>query len=129
MYGGCPIVALALTKVWVNLLSTGESVSAYSIDRSLSHEMTGEIRTYAGGRQRSITSEGVRTTFSLTLRLVTAATLATLEAWMGRVVQVRDHRGQRFFCVYTAITPVEHKDPTLWDVQLQCRSVTVTEGV
>lgn len=120
---------LVLTKVFVNLMVTGQAVSAQSTARTRSLEQAGEVRTYAGGRQRAITQEGLHQQFGLTLLLVTAATVDTLVGWIGQTVQIRDHRGQRFFCVFHQVVPVETKRPTQWHVTIVAREVTVTEGV
>lgn len=124
------MTTLTLNRVWINLLPTGEAVSAPSNDRTRSYETKGEVRTYGGGRQRAILSEGTAVTFTFSLRLLSWAQVQTLIGWIGRTVQVRDNRGTRYFAVFTAVIPVEiPKNPTKWDAQLSLREVTYTEGV
>lgn len=124
------MATLTLTKVWVNLLSTGDAVSAYSAPgRQRSSAIDGEVVTYAGGRQRAKTRAGEKGSFGFVLREVSLTTITTLEGWKGKPVQVRDHRGQRFFGVFFAVTPTEHKQADLYDVALELRTVTVDEGV
>jgi hypothetical protein len=124
------MATIALDRVWINLWPSGESVAAQSTDRTRSTEAQGEVRTYAGGRQRSITKEGVGRQFAFTLRMVTWVQIQTLESWIGRTVQVRDHRGTRYFGVFQAVTPVEIRGLTVeWDCQIAVREVTVVEGV
>lgn len=123
------MASVTLTKVWINRYDTGEAVSAQSSGRAQGYEVAGEIRTYAGGRQRSITEEGERGQFALILRSLTLATVNTLRAWQGVTVQVRDHRGQRWFGVYHAVSIDEVKDPALYDVALAVRVVSADEGM
>lgn len=122
---------LNLTKVWLNRIDTGEAISAQSgTDRPMSKEITGDVRPYAGGRQRSFSQIGTAGQWQVTLRDVTLSTVEELEDWMGQTVQVRDHRGQIFHGVFFAVPRREHKGaPTLYDVTLTFRLVTVPEGV
>lgn len=124
------MAALTLTKLWVNLIPDGTAVSAYSTDRSRADQSDGEVRTYAGGRRRSVTSEGVGTEFAFTMRLLTLTEVETLISWIGETVQVRDHRGQRFFGSFFSVTPVElAHEPGLWDARIQLQTVTYDEEV
>lgn len=121
---------LNLTKVFINLLASGAAVSAQSAPRrDREHDQVGEVRTFAGGRQRSITRVGERGVFSFVLVDVSLATVELLRTWVGQPVQVRDHRGQRFFGVYFAVSTVESKDPSLYSVPIALRTVTTVEGV
>ncbi len=125
------MATLTLTKVWFNRLDTGEAVSAQSApQRSRSHGQAGEVRTYAGGRQRAFTTAGEQGQFEVTLRLLTASTVDVLRSWIGLPVQVRDHRGQRFFGVFFAVPVVEHLDNlNAYDVAIVVKTVTAVEGV
>jgi hypothetical protein len=123
------MAVLALDRVWINRLDTGESVAAPSDDRGLSYEMAGDVRTYAGGRQRAVLQEGVRGAFGFRLVWVDADMVATLKEWMGIPIQVRDHRGQIFTGVYFSVTPTEHKGLVYFDVAISLRFVTVEASV
>lgn len=125
------MAVLVLSKLWVNRLDTGEAVSAYSQDRAEAHTSDGEVRGYAGGRQRSITREGEAGQFTFTLRRVPLADVETLRTWKGLTVQVRDNRGRKFFGVYFGVPIVkEYRDNLdLYDVTIELRTVTVSEGV
>lgn len=125
------MAVLNLTKVWINRIDTGEAISAQSgIDRPMSKEIMGDVRQYAGGRQRSFTQLGTSGQWQVPLRDITLSTVEMLEEWMGQTVQVRDHRGQIFYGVFFAVPRREHKGaPTLYDVTLTFRLVTVPDGV
>lgn len=123
------MATLTLTKVWVNRLDTGEAISAVSTPtRNRAHGIAGDVRTYAGGRQRAVSVAGERGQFDVTLRFVSLTTIDTLRAWVGIPVQIRDHRGQRFFGVFFDVPPQEHRSPLDYDVTLSLRVVTAAEG-
>jgi hypothetical protein len=117
---------VTLDRVWVNQLATGEAVSAFSApERPRVIGMDGEVRTYAGGRRRSVTAEGVHGQWGGTLRRVTKAVVDTLESWLGETVQVRDHRGLVLYGVFYQVTPIEIRGQNLlWDVALVVNVVT-----
>lgn len=124
------MAVLNLTRVWVNRLDNGAAVSAQSgITRTQQHSVEGEVSTWAGGRQRASIAEGERGTFGVTLRLLSLSTVATLRAWKGVPVQVRDARGQRFFGIFFGVEVKENRETNLYDVELTVQTLTVTEGV
>jgi hypothetical protein len=125
------MATLILPKVFIDRLDTGEYIAAYSApQRTRSKEITGDVRQYAGGRQRSYSQIGTSGTWAVKLRDLTMSTVETLEEWMGREVQVRDHRGQLFNAVFFAVPVEEHKAaPNLYDVSLTFKFITVPEGV
>jgi hypothetical protein len=120
------MATLTLTQVWVNLMSTGESVVGNSTtSRSQSYAVDGDVRTYAGGRQRSITQLGERGRFEFTLELVSLTALATLRSWAGQAVQVRDHRGQQWYGTYFEVAVGEHRASAYYSAQITLLTVTV----
>lgn len=124
------MATLSLTKVWVNQLTDGAAISAQSApQRARGHDVAGEVRTYAGGRQRAISTEGERGKFVFSMVDVSLATVEALRGWITHPVQVRDHRSQRFFGVYFAVDVAETKDPSLYNVSIELRTVTTVEGV
>jgi hypothetical protein len=119
------MATLVLTRLWLNLLADGTALAAYSQPgRARSTSRTGEVRTYAGGRRRSFTTEGVTTGYTTTLVDLTLAQVQTLESWIGQVVQVRDHRGQRHYGVYYTVAVTEQRD-TGYTAGIQVEAVTV----
>lgn len=125
------MATLNLTKVWINRRDTGEAIAAQSAPgRQRSKEITGDVRSYAGGRQRAFTQVGVSGSWTVRLRDLTLSTVEELEDWLGQEVQVRDHRGQLFNGVFFALPVSEHKGaPTLYDADLTIRLITVPVGV
>jgi hypothetical protein len=125
------MAVLLLTKLWINLLSTGEAVSAHTQPQRPSvFSLTGEVLSFAGGRQRSVTAEGESGTFSFTLQDVTLAQRDTLRTWFGLNVIVRDHRGQMFTGVFYAANVAERiTEPTLYEISITLQTTTTAEGV
>lgn len=123
------MTTLTLTKLWINRMDTGEAFSAYSSERSRAHSVEGEVRTYAGGRQRAVYVAGERGEFPFKLINLTAAEVEIVRGWTGLTVQIRDHRGQRFFGAYFEVAVEEVKAPVVYNVQATLRVLTVTEGV
>lgn len=125
------MATLTLAKLWVNLLSTGASVSAYSQPgRLATYEKRGDVRVYAGGRLRSITQEGAPGTFSFVLLDVVRAQIDLLQSWAGLPVQVRDNRSRIFNGVYYHVDEAERfAEPTLYEVPITLNVITFVEGV
>ena len=124
------MTTLTLSKLFVNLVSTGEAVSAQSNGRGEEYENTGEVKQLAGERLRSVTVAGERGKFSFTLLEISAADVATLRLWKGQLVQVRDDRGRVFFGVYHAVRPLDVRDKkTSYDVAIVLSTVTADPGV
>lgn len=125
------MAVLNLDRVWVNRLDTGEAISGYSDpDRQRRRGVEGEVRRYAGGRLRSFSRAGLGGSFAFALRLQSLATVEKLEEWVAPVtVQVRDHRGQRFFGVFYEVPPAERKEVGWYDIPLVLHMLTLAEGV
>ena len=72
----------------------------------------GQIRTYAGGRMRWITTPGVTRKISLTAQLVDADTFAWIEAHKDALIVLRDPTGRKRWCSYAtfAATPYTFSD-------------------
>jgi hypothetical protein len=125
------VATLTLNAIWINLATTGASVSGYRNDGDAdTAEMTGRVATYAGGRQRGVTSEGVAQTWPFTLRGVTTANTLTLRSWLGQTVLVRDNRGRKMWGVLMSAPRTPWKEQLdQYDVEVALRLVSVVEGV
>jgi hypothetical protein len=125
------MATLTLTKIFINLLSTGASVSAYSQpDRPATYEKRGDVRIYAGGRLRSVTQEGTPGTFSFVLIDVTRTQITLLRNWAGLPVQVRDNRSRIFQGVFYKVDEHERRnEPTLYDVPIELNVITFVEEI
>lgn len=124
------MATLTLQRLWINLVATGEGISAASNrGKEYTADVDLAVRTYANGRRRAISTAGVRRGFGYTLVAVNTATKAKLETWIGLTVQVRDVRGQKRFGVFGGITVTEYLPADLYTVAFTLLETTLTEGV
>jgi len=123
------MVAVTLTRTFVNLVATGESVIAYTgKGRSRAYSQEGDVQRFAGGRFRAISTEGVAGSQTFVLKSVTATQLATLQLWIGQTVLVRDARGRRMFGTYFEVTYADAASNIYYDVSISVKEVTYFEG-
>lgn len=125
------MATVTLTKLFINLQSTGASVSCTSQPgREVTYHRRGEVRIFAGGRLRGISLEGAPNTFSFVLQDVTRSQIDTLRLWAGLPVQVRDNRGRIWVGVFFDVDEHERfNEPTLYEVPIVLYGVTDVEGV
>jgi hypothetical protein len=125
------MATLTLNKCWINLLSTGAAVTAQrSGDDPDVETVSGEVRTYAGGRQRAITAEGVQVVWTFLLRGMSVADTIILRSWLGQPVAVRDNRGRRVVGVMFECPRTPWKGQLdVYDVELTIRGVDAAEEV
>lgn len=125
-----------LTKFWLTALTDGVSVSGQSADgRPFQSSVRGEVRTYAGGRQRAVGSVGRSATWQIQLEELTLDQVIQLETWMGEGITVfaRDHRGQSMYATFFGVDRGERKSQTWqnsrYTATIQLHRVDVVEGV
>jgi hypothetical protein len=125
------MTVLALGKLWINRLDNGLGVSAQTGRGTRTQEFTTatNVRTYASGRRRAITTLGEQGEIGFELILLSQATKDLLRSWAGSAVQVRDHRGQKWFGVYASLAVGEYTPAGLYSATLTLMTTTVTEGV
>ena len=123
------MVAVTLDRTFINLVSTGALVSAYTgRGRSREYETTGSVEKFAGGRFRSISEEGLSGKQTFLLRDVSDADIETLKTWIGETVLVRDNRGRRMFGTFYKIGYPDRMEANYYDISLEVFEVTYEEG-
>lgn len=123
------MVAVTLDRTFVNLVSTGETVQAYTgRGRSRQYRTDGAVQQFAGGRFRSIALEGVAGAQTFMLRDVPPDDIDTLKSWIGETVLVRDNRGRRMFGTYYEVGFNDGMDAGYYDVSLVVTEVSYEEG-
>lgn len=126
---------VALTKVWVTNVTTGDMVGAQSDPtRTWKSTVDGSVRKYAGGRMRAVGSLGHAIAWTLTLVELTQAQCEQLETWMaqGVTVFVRDARGQSMYGTFFELDRTENFGvyPTAtYTATMEIDRVDVVEGV
>ncbi len=123
------MVMISLDRTWVNLVSTGASVSAYTgRGRSRQYQQTGAVQQFAGGRFRAISTEGIGGSQTFTLRDVNDADLETLKSWIGQAVLVRDNRGRKMYGTFFVTGWSDRMAEGYYDISIQLSEITVNEG-
>lgn len=127
-----------LTRLWMTSVVTGESFGWYTDpSREQTYSVKGEIRTYAGGRQRAVGSVGASGSWRFTLVELTLADTAQLREWMeaGVTIYARDHRGQSMYGTFFEVGMGEYPAVTytsatnLYTANITLQAVDVVEGV
>ncbi len=127
---------MQLTRFWLTSLTEYKSIGAQTEDnRPWDSSVRGEVRTYAGGRQRAVGSLGASETWRVTLVELPYEDVVLLRTWMNQGITVfaRDHRGQAMYCTFFSVPVEEHKSQTWqaarYKVALELHRVDVVEGV
>jgi hypothetical protein len=124
------MVALVLQKLWLTRLDTGASISGASgRDRATGYAMDGDVRTYASGRRRAVSTVGVKTEVTRTMVALDYTTKELLITWLGVNVQMRDHRGNKWFGVFYAVGVDEYMRSDLYSATITLLTTTTVEGV
>lgn len=120
---------LNLTRLWVNLIATGEGISGASA-RGGGYTVDTDIRyaTYANGRRRAIRAAGTTRELPYTLVAVSLPTKNHLESWLGQAVQVRDVRSQKWLGTFGGLAVSQYMDPALYSVSFTLQELTIIEG-
>lgn len=123
------MTVLALTKLWINLLATGEGIAGASNPGKVQEfAVDGRMVKGANGRLRSVTVAGETGTFGYDYVLVDLATVTKLRAWQGQAVEVRDVRGQKWYGVFYGMQVSEYRRHDLYRLTFSLQAVTYTEG-
>lgn len=121
---------VVLTRLWVNLVSTGEAVSAeHKPYAPRTASVDGQVERYAGGRLRGTYQLGTAYTLPFTLLRCDLAIVEKLESWIGQVVQVRDWRGQRFYGQYWQVATSPRRPFDMYEPTIQLETISRDEGV
>jgi hypothetical protein len=98
------LIEFAFDDVWLcDVTNPAVTVAAGSPEREQTANLDGDVRYYAGGRARVITSQRDARTYPLTLTQLTVADVDLLMLWRGRVVLARDGLGRRVFGTFFSV--------------------------
>jgi hypothetical protein len=124
------MTTLVLNALWLNLADTGEGLSGASgRDRQTTAEMAGDVETLANGRQRAFAVAGVKVSVTRRMVGISFAQKEKLMTWLGRNVQMRDHRGNKWHGVFYAVSVDEYMRPDLYAATITLLVTTTVEGV
>jgi hypothetical protein len=121
---------VTLDRLWLSdAADPADAVAFFTTGRSDSRDTAGDVRVYANGRLRVVTTGARQQTLGVTLRLVDPVALARLEGWRGRVLLLRDAWGRKLYGTYFRLTVDDYKDRSGHDVQLTFQQVSHSEAV
>jgi hypothetical protein len=115
------VTGLALTSVFIAPLS--DLTAVLDISQRVESATVGaevEVRRYAGGRQRLVSSPGTTGSFTFTLTFVIRADYLALLDLVGTPVLLRDQRARRVAGVIKSVTGTE------WNVRDRMQEVSFT---
>lgn len=91
---------------------------------------SGEVRTYAGGRRRSVTKAGSQRSVTMGLEVIRDRPLLDrLASWQGQVLLLRDPRGRKVYGVYYDVDISENVTADFAQVTLTLQEITYPEYV
>jgi hypothetical protein len=131
-------ILVQLTRLWITSVVSQQTFGWYTgTERTQSYTVQGDIRPYAGGRQRAVGSAGVAGSWTFELMELTLADTVVLRTWLGSGVTVfaRDHRGQSMYGTFFELEITENPATTYdspqntYRASITLRSVDVVEGV
>jgi len=122
---------IVLSTVWINLASNPSSFQSFPLMSALEVDtmQPGQIRTYAGGRLRLVTTAGVARSATITLPECSRAQINWLQSNAGNIVLVRDDRGRKIWGAFLNPKVVENQYNTNADVTLVINEITYSEAV
>lgn len=121
---------LTLNRLWLNRMDTGEAISAASgRARSTGYAVAGDVRTYASGRRRAISTAGCEVAVQREMLALDLTVKELLLTWLGVQCQLRDHRGHKWFGVFFAADVAEYMRPDLYAATITLHATTTVEGV
>ena len=123
--------SVTLSTVWINLASTLSNYQSFPLMSALEVDTNqpGEVRTYAGGRLRLVTTAGVARTATLTLPECSRDQINWLQSVVGQTVLVRDDRGRKIWVTFLSPKVSENQYNTTGDVTLTINEITYVEAV
>jgi hypothetical protein len=125
-------IEVAFVGTWITDVATGTSVKFLKTDRTETDQRDVQVRSYAGGRRRIISTPRRERTTPLTLRSVSDTDLEILRDWTGRLLLLRDGQGWRRWGTFAGIQPsTVHSAPSLpiFDVSLTWLDVDYSDAV
>lgn len=124
------MTTLPLVHLWLNRMDTAEEFHAVSArDRPTGHSVDGSVRTYASGRRRAISTAGTKGEVSRTFVDITQTQKDQLITWLGTSVQMRDHRGNKWYGVFFTVAIGEDIRYDLYSATITLETTSTIEGV
>ena len=120
------MASVTLTGLWINDATDLSDARHFPEGETtgFTPSVSAEVRTYANGRRRVISSVGSAQQWGVTLSWVSQADLAWLTARLGRLVLLRDPVGRALWGTYAGLQVTDYKGRTECSVDLSVQSVS-----
>ena len=106
-----------------------QALAVLTADRSETVSAQGSVRRMANGRLRVVQQAGKATSISVKLPSVTAAQVAVLRDWTGRLVLYRDKWGRKVYGAWFELQVTDYPEPDRYDVSLSLSEASYSEAV
>jgi hypothetical protein len=118
------------TVLLSNAADLSVTVELEVVGLSESPSSPGAVKTYANGRQRSVTRAGTKQVLALEFEVLNdRPTLELIRAWRGQLVLYRDPRGRKVWGTFYDLQITENISVDYAAVGLALNEVTYDEGV
>lgn len=124
------MASVTLDKLWLH--DAADPATYLALPARVPDEVdsaVGEVRTYAGGRQRVVTRAARPRKLNYELIRVSSSDLETLRGWKGTILLLRDYHGRRLWGVYFELGIKNWRGEAAHDVSFDVREVSWTEAV
>lgn len=123
--------SITILTLWLNVASNPSDYRSFPLMSSLDLELTqsGEFREYANGNTRMILRDKRGNVFDVTLPQLERTDVDWLKTNTGKVVCVRDDRGNKTWAGYLTTSVKINQGETTSDVSLKLTEVTYSEVV
>lgn len=102
------MASVTLDELWIHQVADlTQFVRVYMGSLNEESGVTGEVRRYANGVTRAITTLGTTRRVRVELPYVARADYETLESWVAQPVMVRDPLGRKVFGMFFAVSADE----------------------
>jgi len=124
------MATLTFGKLWLNPASNLAAGLALK-SQSLEHDpaVFVDVRPYAGGNFRMVTTPGKQRSVKVVANFCTDAQVAQLKTWQGTLLCLRDGRGEKLYGVYTDPTFAPRTMPNSWVVGFTFTEISFSETV
>lgn len=124
------MASIELDKLWVHLADDPDTYIVLDyVDEQVTPARKVDVRTYAGGRRRSVTTPERTRRSEWSLGILTRQQLDTLDRWLGRTLMVRSPSGELIWGVCSQVPSKHVRKGGHWDAPLAVEMVTHTVEV
>lgn len=127
------MTGVLLTQLWVHDASDlSNNIAVRFLDEGETWPIAAEVRRYAGGRFRAVSTPGVSRSIPMALKRSPRVDLHGLQDLIGttaRLVMIRLPRGRKLWGIIADLSSIERHSFDVVDITFTVQEVTVDEAV